>query len=235
MFESKKSSGRLILEVIGLTILALGIVLFISLLFLISLYMLGFDIESISALIGGTIVGQIGFLILGYSYIRFRDITVPIDIPSKSDLKYIIGSTILALITAIGLQTVLAVLDLLPESPIEEIALENPIFLLALAFLSIILVAPAEELLFRGAIQGRLREGFSAYPAIFIASILFGAMHFSNYVGELLPILLVISILTLISIILGWVYEKTDNLAVPIIVHAAYNVVLLVTSYLMIA
>jgi len=231
MSNLKNSPSRLILEVIGLTLLAFFLAFFIGFLFLASLNALGYELETIFALGGATITGQIGFLLLAYVYIRFRDVEVPLRLPSRTDLNYIAGGTVIALVTAIVLQFILNFLDMMPESPIEEIAAAQPTFLLALAFLSIVLIAPAEELLFRGAIQGRLRQGFSAVPAIVITSVLFGSLHLGNYIGSILPILLAVSLIVVISLILGALYERTQNIVVPISVHAIYNVVLLVASY----
>ncbi len=226
------TSGSLLLEVVGLTLLAFLLSVLFGVLFLFPLVLLGYDLFGTFALGGATVAGQIGFLILAYGYISYRDVEVPFQKPSKKDLKYIGGGTGLALVTAVGLGSLLHHVDMMPESPLEELAASQPSFLLVLAFLSIVLIAPAEELLFRGSIQGRLRQGISALPAIVITSVLFGGLHLGNYLGSLLPILLVISIIVMISLILGFLYEKTQNILVPISVHAIYNVVLLVASYL---
>jgi membrane protease YdiL (CAAX protease family) len=108
----------------------------------------------------------------------------------------------------------------------------DPTFLLGLAVLSVFIVAPAEELLFRGAIQGRLRQSVGPAPAIAVASLLFGSMHVANYAGRLAPILATTGLLVVVGAIFGVLYERTGNLAVPVATHAAYNVVLLVSSYL---
>lgn len=231
MVSGESSRAKIILEVIGVTILAFILSLFFGFLLIVPLDILGYDPESVISILGSTILGQMTFLILAYLYVRRRRILTPITFPSKSDFKYIVWGTLLALSLAVGLQILLGMFGLLPESPLEEIAAANPNILLALAFLSVVLVAPAEELLFRGAIQGRLRERYSYLPAIITASILFGAMHLGNYVGELIPVLLASSVIVIVSTVLGFVYEKTKNLVVPISVHAIYNVILLLMSY----
>lgn len=43
------------------------------------------------------------------------------------------------------------------------------------------LIAPAEELFFRGAIQGNLRAAFGPAVAIGATGLLFGLVHVSNY------------------------------------------------------
>jgi len=65
---------------------------------------------------------------------------------------------IAAIAVATAVSMVLAALDLLPESVIDDIATEDPTFLLGLAAIPIVFVAPIEEFVFRGVIQGRLRR-----------------------------------------------------------------------------
>ncbi len=231
MSESKKSDGLVIFEVIGITLLALVISLVLGVVFLLILGSLGYDMETTFALGGATILGQIGFFFLAFIYIKNREITVPFEIPSRSDLKYVFGGTLLALTTAIVFSQILLYFDLMPESVIEEIAETSPIFLIVLAILSVVLIAPAEELLFRGAIQGRLRERLGTFSAIALASILFGSLHLFNYAGDILPIIMTTGLIVVIGGILGALYERTQNLAVPILVHAIYNFILLVPSY----
>ncbi len=222
-----------VIEVIGLTVFALILSLFLGVIFGVFLLALGYDIslDSTSLLLGVTILGQIAFLILAVFYVRYREVKVPIEIPSRSDLGYIGGGTVITLLAAVALSQIIHALDLMPESVIEDIAEQDPRFLLALAILSVILVAPAEELFFRGAIQGRLRQNFGPLFSIIIASILFGALHLGNYAGEILPIIMGAMVVTVASLILGGLYEKTENLIVPILVHAIYNVILLLPAY----
>lgn len=56
-------------------------------------------------------------------------------------------------------------------------------------------------------------------------------MHLANYTGRLLPIVAGALMIAVIGAILGTLYERTDNLVVPIIVHASYNAILLLASY----
>ncbi|MEF8873625.1 MAG: type II CAAX endopeptidase family protein [Candidatus Thermoplasmatota archaeon] len=231
MTDSLSSSARTVLGVVGITILAFLFSLFLGFVFALLLIPLGYEPDSTFTLVGITIVSQLGFLILAYIYIRRRDLDIPLEIPSRSDLTYTGGGIVLTLITALGLSQILSYLDLGSQSSIEKIAETNPLFLLALAVLSLILIAPSEELLFRGAVQGRLRERFEAFPSIVTASLLFGSLHLLNYNGAIIPIILTTLVIVVIGGILGILYERTDNLVVPILVHSVYNFVILVPSY----
>lgn len=57
-------------------------------------------------------------------------------------------------------------------------------------------------------------------------------MHLANYTGALLPVLAGAALIVVVGFVFGALYEYTDNLAVPIVTHATYNVVLKVLSYL---
>lgn len=231
MTTTEKSKVWLLLEAVGLTGLAFIVSLMLGVALIVPLIIMGFSLDSTLVLSGSTILGQIGFLLVAILFIRYKKIELPFDIPSRSNLKYIGGGIVLTIVTAIGLLQLQSILDLMSKSAIQDMAESNPVILLILAVLSVVLVAPSEELLFRGAIQGRLRERFGPYFSIITASLLFGSLHLLNFTGSVLPTLMSAFIIVVIGSILGWLYEQTKNIAVPITVHAIYNFILLVPSY----
>lgn len=79
---------------------------------------------------------------------------------------------------------------------------------------AVVLVPPAEELLFRGLIYPSIKQTGRPLLAIWGTSILFAAIHFNML--AMIPLLFVALMLTLL-------YEATDNLLVPIIAHALFN------------
>lgn len=182
--ELASSSTRPILEVIGLTILAFVVATVVGVMFIIPLVALGYDVQTTFVLVGATGVGQLAMFALGYGYFRYQDLRIPISIPTLGQVGYVLGGVLLALLAATGLSILLVTLNLLPGSVIGEIATTNPTYLLGLAALSVVLVVPIEEFLFRGVIQGRLRELFGPLPAIAGSSLLFGSMHLANYSGR---------------------------------------------------
>jgi hypothetical protein len=175
---------------------------------------------------GRTVLEAIALTVLAFL------VAVPLAVPTRADLRYVGGGTVFALVVALALSYALSLLGLVSGSIIEDVGVRDPTFFLALAVLSVILVAPVEELLFRGVIQGRLRGRFGPRSAIAGSSLLFGAMHLSNYTGSVPPIVAGASLIAVIGAVFGALYERTGNLAVPILVHAVYNVVLLAISYL---
>jgi hypothetical protein len=177
---------------------------------------------------------QLALVAVGYAYARRYDLRVPIRSPSRRDLAWIAGGTVAALATAIGASVVLSLVfgDQPVESVFGEAGAVDPTVLLIFAGLSILLVAPAEEFLFRGVVQGRLRRAFGPAAAVVLASALFGSIHLTNYTGPLLVVAGYLALLAVVGVVFGYVYERTGNLAVPVAVHAVYNTVLFGLSYL---
>lgn len=142
--------------------------------------------------------------------------------PSRSGLLYAAGG----LIAIFGIVIVIsAISELLgfgdATSRIVEVAERQPLAVLAMIPVSYLVVAPGEEVLFRGIIQGHLREAFRPIPAVLLASIVFAVTHFGSITGPAT----IFSILSIfgVALVLGGLYEYTDNLTLPILVHGTYN------------
>lgn len=216
----------------GLTVAAILVSLLGGVAFAVPIVLLDFDISSTPVFLVLTAAGQLGFLIVAYAYARRRGLRIRIAILDRREVGFVVGGTIAALVIASALAYLLEVLGLVPGSAIEEITAENPNVLLGLAVLSVILIAPVEEFLFRGVVQGRLRESFGPVGAIVGASLLFGSVHLANYTGALNSVVAGALLIAGSGAVLGVLYELTRNLSVPIVTHALYNVILLVSSYL---
>jgi len=76
-----------------------------------------------------------------------------------------------------------------------------------------------EELLFRGVIQAGLAGLIGPMAALAVASLLFGLAH------ALTPAYLIIT--CVMGLYLGWLYQATGNLLVPILVHFLYDWIML--------
>lgn len=227
-----RSPVRSVLEAVGLTVVALVISIAAGVAFLVPLFALGYDPGETWVLVGATAAGQVGLLAVAAAYVRRRGVAVPVESTSLRDLAAVGVGVVAALVTATGLSYALVLLDLVPDSVIGDAAASDPTFLLALGVLSLVLVAPAEELLFRGAIQGRLRERFGPLPAVAAASLLFGSLHLANYSGSVQSVVAGALLIAAVGAVFGTLYELTDNLVLPVLVHGLYNAVLLLTSYL---
>ncbi|MFO1476770.1 MAG: CPBP family intramembrane glutamic endopeptidase [Verrucomicrobiota bacterium] len=95
---------------------------------------------------------------------------------------------------------------------------------LAMAVATILLVPPAEEMLFRGILYPALKHaGFPRF-AWWGTAVLFGAVHLN--VASFVP-------LTILGFALIWLYERTDNLLAPIAAHSLFNAANFILLYLL--
>ena len=217
---------------LGLTVAAVFVSIVVGVAVVVPSVLLQLDVTSTPSLLVLSAVGQLGFVGVAYAYARYRRLRIRVARPDRSEITYAAGGTLAALALAIGLSLVLDAAGLLPGSVIGEAAARDPTLLLGLAALSVVLVAPAEEFLFRGVVQGRLRQSFGPVGAVAGASLLFGSTHLANYTGALGPVVAGALLIVVTGSVLGSIYERTGNLAVPILAHATYNVALLLTAYL---
>lgn len=84
-----------------------------------------------------------------------------------------------------------------------------------------IIMPVAEELLFRGIVYSRLKLYYDVTIAAYIAAIVFGVAHF-NLVQGLYAFVM--------GILFTYVYEKSDNILAPAIIHIAANLTSVLTS-----
>jgi len=84
-----------------------------------------------------------------------------------------------------------------------------------IAAIALIIIAPiGEELVFRGFIYKGFRKSFGVFVAVILSSLLFGVVH-----GQIN-----IAIDTFcLGIFLCYLYEKTDSIWVPIVLHSIKN------------
>ena len=82
-----------------------------------------------------------------------------------------------------------------------------------------LLAGLGEELLFRGVIQAWLAERTSLWLAVAAASLVFGAGHWLSASYAVVA--------SLIGAYLGTLFLVSDNLLIPIVAHATYDVVAL--------
>lgn len=92
----------------------------------------------------------------------------------------------------------------------------RPQWILAFIMANLFFVSLAEEALFRGYLQQRVRQWFGAYPALIITALLFGAAHFAGG-------LLMVAFATLAGVIYGLAWMWSGRLWVPVAFHFALN------------
>ena len=144
------------------------------------------------------------------------------------------GWIIVGFVVLIGLLSILSRLFSVlgigtAQNKIQQIGTQNPIVFLVLIPLSFLLIGPGEELLFRGFVQGTLRNSYSTIGAIVLASSIFAVGHATSLQGS--GKIAYMAIVFVLSLILGLAYERTDNLLVPAMIHGAYNALLFGMMY----
>lgn len=174
-----------------------------------------------------------GFILVVVAYVYYReDFTLfELRVPSLRQGLVILGGFVLLYLVNMGAGAVALVFDLeTATNVVVDRGQANPELFLYMIPITVLLVAPGEELVFRGVVQGWFRRGFGVVPGVLIASVLFGVVHAGALLGD--GALLYITVATMLGIVLGTLYEYTENLVVPIAVHALYNIVLFGLQYL---
>ena len=229
----------LVLTCYGLAIggMALGIgILLVA--FLVVIIPLNLYISPTNSLVLSLVAVQgLAFPGIAALYFRYKGRSlrgfIPVSLPSLRQFGLIIGAWIGALVLVLVAAN--GVVQLLGTEPAgnaaAETAAENPEFIPFLIPLVFLLNAPGEELLFRGVIQGLLRERFGPAAAILLATSAFAPIHITALIGSFDAALVTITILSIPSIVFGAVYEWTDNLVVPTLVHGLYNATLFAGLY----
>jgi hypothetical protein len=107
---------------------------------------------------------------------------------------------------------------------------DTPLFFV-LAVISIVILAPLiEETLFRGFLQSYIRQHLGRRQAIVITSVCFSFFHYSA--GQGISNISIIFSLFVLSLFLGFVYEKQRSLFASMALHSCFNLVSVVNLYL---
>lgn len=92
---------------------------------------------------------------------------------------------------------------------------DNPsVRMLVLVFAGAVVLAPVvEELVFRVVAQGTLRVWVGSFPAVVFTSLVFAAVHGMPDSIALIPL----------ALVLGWLYEETNDAIAAMVLHANFN------------
>lgn len=109
------------------------------------------------------------------------------------------------------------------ENATSGLTLNGGPFMRLLTVFAVVVAAPAaEEIFFRGFLQGRLRRGFGPGVAIILASVAFSSVHYNGGVLHPLGVLV-------LSLGCGYLRERTGSLWAPILLHALNNSLVIVS------
>lgn len=176
----------------------------------------------------------VGFLLVGVWYLRWQNTVdlFEVRVPTVREVGWALAGLVSLFVL---LNVVSVIIETLGVETAENAAIaqgrQNPTLFLYLIGVTILLTAPAEELLFRGLIQGLFRRAYGIIPGIVVTSLLFGVVHWVALSGSGSRVTY-IAVAAVLGMVLGTLYEKTENLAAPILVHGLYNAILFYGAYL---
>jgi membrane protease YdiL (CAAX protease family) len=210
----------------------------------------GVAIFAIDAAVGGLslvasvvltlILGQyVAFGGLAVGYLAWRGLDrrgivsyLGVRVPSLKEIGIVLGSWVLILILILVVSTIVQLLGTETASnQSAELAMGNPAIIPLFIAASFLVIGPCEEILYRGVVQGRLRESLPAAPSIALASAIFAVIHVMALTGGLSARLTTVAILFVPSLVFGAVYEYTENLVVPALLHGLHNAVIFTVLY----
>ncbi|WP_213318458.1 CPBP family intramembrane glutamic endopeptidase [Chlamydiifrater volucris] len=161
--------------------------------------------------------------------------------PAKSSPKTLLSTTLRAWILAVPvtqisslvlskvLITIFGEKLLIPQAIAKEVqeGLATPqVSSLLLAFSVAILLPISEEIVFRGFLQNFLKKKLSVRNSLILSSIFFSLAHIENSLGSLI----FVPVIFILSLMIGFVYEKERSLLAPTLLHALYNSTQLIFS-----
>ncbi|RAW45111.1 CPBP family intramembrane metalloprotease [Halorubrum sp. 48-1-W] len=167
-----------------------------------------------------------GFLVAVAGYLVFTDQRdlLRFSRPSLREVGIVFGAGILLLGLQYSSLFALREVGLSTGQNQAVVPAGDPVgYYLAMVAVSLFVVGPVEEVLFRGVVQGGLRRAFDAPPAILLASVLFGLVHLSGIQGTAVERWAYVAVVILLGCVLGYLYERTGNVLVPGLAHGVYN------------
>ncbi|WP_435359542.1 CPBP family intramembrane glutamic endopeptidase [Haloarchaeobius sp. DFWS5] len=191
--------------------------------------------QVISVLSLGLATGSLAAL-----YIRYSDLDwsfVDLKWPSLRDVGLALGGFVVLLLGFFAVTQLFTILGIntAQHSTTESASQSgNPALLLPLIPLSLLIIGPGEELLYRNVIQKSLYPKLGKPAAVGVASVIFALVHIPAYaaggagwaaVGSTLLVIFVL------SLVLGGSYALSGNILVPAFIHGLYNALSFYATY----
>ena len=247
------SAGRVVAGAVGIGLAGFFLMQIIALVALAPVAAAGLSVTSAVAQLFGTAVGQlVAFVGFGLWYLRRRGLDwdgvrsyLGVSRPELRDVGIILAGTLAVLLGSVVVGAAATAADEVFEltdpddtvgadQAVVEMLTDNPELIPVAVLLMFLVVGPAEELLFRGVVQARMRERVSAWPAILLTSVVFALIHIPGFAldSSFFDVVTGVSVLTVGSIVFGYVYERTQNIVVVALLHGFYNSVVLLFAYI---
>lgn len=187
----------------------------------------GFAVSIVLSEIGFVVAAVVFVLVTGRGT-RYFDLDPPdswVFVAAVTLALYVFRTAVLAAAVALGVD---------PSPPaITGVDLPIETLIMIMIPVSVLVIGPAEELLFRGAIQKYLGERVSPNAAVVGAGTLFGLIHIpalivSTGAGALVSLGTIFTV----GLALGWLYERTGTVVSAMAAHAGYNALIFGTGYI---
>lgn len=224
------SPARAVASAVGIGLLgpAIALVLSLGVLVLGSTFEIGLFASVVILLVVGQYVSYGGLAIAYLAQRGFdRDRIVRylgVRVPSLKELAIVVGAWVVILGLLLVISVVLQVLGAeTADNQSAQLALDNPALVPLFVVASFLVIGPCEEVLYRGVVQGRLRESLPAAPSIVVASAVFAFVHVIALTGGISGRLTTVAVLFFPSLVFGAVYEYTKNIVVPSLLHGLHN------------
>lgn len=163
-----------------------------------------------------------GLVVLAYVVVRDERDLFGIRVPTLRDLGWVAVGFVALFVAALVISAVIRALG--AQTATNQVVTEgqqNPQLFLYLIPIAVLFVGPGEELVFRGVVQGLLRRAYGVGPAIVVTSVFFGVAHIFALTGS--GKVTYMAVAGAMGVVLGLVYERTENIVVPSAIHGLWN------------
>jgi membrane protease YdiL (CAAX protease family) len=206
----------------GVALTLLGIVASIAL----SVPVLLSDLAPLAGFLLAVVLGEAGYVVAAVVFVLVTGRGLAyfdLDLPASWGL--VAAVTLGAFVFRTAAVAGALALNLNPSPPsIVDAPIPVETLLAVMVPASLLVIGPAEELLFRGTVQKYLRERFSPTAAILGAGVLFAVIHVLALVTATgVGVALSLGIIFVVGLSFGWLYERTGTVVAPMIAHGAYN------------
>jgi len=122
------------------------------------------------------------------------------------------------LLIIVGLISSTLLVEFKPQQNVLDLKIENYTNIVTIIITACIIAPITEELIFRGMLYPVLKKLIGVLGACFFSSLLFSLIHFN---------MLSFFVLFVFSCALTYIYERYNNICIPIISHAFFNALMI--------
>ena len=147
-------------------------------------------------------------------YLKLRDKVNPLEYLKLKD------NLLKGILTGFFISTIFIISLIIKNTIIQDRSINLNIGIL---WISGLLVGILEEIPFRGFILQKLLRHFNFWLANLLTTILFVTVHIPIWLSSQTDLMGSIVSISLVSLVLGYLFKEYDSLWVPITVHSIFN------------